>query len=62
MFDPASLPSFWGEHGCRFAARPGHVCRTSFGQPIEVGQCCFAEARAALRDELGAEHAWAVGE
>lgn len=49
-------PAWWGENGCRFAAvDPAHVCRDSFGAPLRPGVCCFAEARQALRDEIGQE-------
>lgn len=53
---PAAPPfprPFWGEDGCRFTGRDDHVCRSSFGMPLEPGQVCFSEARASLRDELG---------
>lgn len=53
-------PRFFGENGCRFAGRNGHVCRTSFGAPIQPGQCCFAEARAQVH-ELMAPYRRAAG-
>lgn len=48
----SSRPEWWGEHGCRFAGGDDHVCRTSFGAPLQPGQVCFSEARASLRDEM----------
>lgn len=43
--------AFWSDE-CRFVGRDGHVCRTSFGMPLEPGQTCFSEARSSLLEDM----------
>ena len=43
-------PAWWGEHGCRVAGQPGHVCLDVWGRPVEGSHPCVAEARAAMTD------------
>lgn len=47
---PFPRPDWWGEHGCRHAGQPGHVCLDVFGRALAGGHPCVAEARSAMVD------------
>lgn len=43
-------PDWWGEHGCREAGQPGHVCLDVWGRPVDGARPCITEQRAAMAD------------
>ena len=43
-------PDWWGEAGCRYDGKPGHVCLDVWGRPLDGSHPCIAECRAAMGD------------